>query len=548
MDTDEPNLTAAGAPKSASSRRRCVVVLDDELAIQRLLRVILEGEGYDVVTTDDGHKVLELAAQQQLDLIIQDLRMPKMDGLTFLKQLKQKHPDIPSIVVTAFGTFESAIEAMRLGAYTHLNKPFDTEEMRQTVSRALERLEFSKKSPRAGVAFLDMISQTPSMAAISSLINRVARTDSTVLITGESGTGKELVARSIHYNSLRSDQPFVAVNCGAFTETLLESELFGHVKGSFTNAIADRKGVFESADRGTLFLDEVGELSLTTQVKLLRVLETRTFKPVGGAKDMRVDVRFITATNRNLPEMVSEGQFREDLFYRLNVIPIELPPLRDRKEDIPLLAGHFLARFAKRMNKPMQSIDDSAIEALLKYSWPGNVRELENTIERAVALSIGDKITAADLAGPIRGHASARMAPLSSSSLRPPASTSNSGLTSPASASGSALRTAASASGSALRPAASASGSALAATTHPGPVLINSPFGAHKSEARLPAAGMDLEQWLLERERAYIIQALERTNWNLTEAAKLLNMTFRSIRYRVAKLNIERPTRSESEL
>jgi DNA-binding NtrC family response regulator len=507
-------------PQPASGgRRRRVIVLDDEIAIQRLLRVVLEDEGYEVVTTDDGKQVLELCTKSPVDLIIQDLRMPKMDGLTFLRTLKDRHPDIPSIVVTAFGTFETAIEAMRLGAYTHLTKPFDTEEMRQTVSRALERLEFSRKSPRSNTPFIDIISHNSSMAAISSLINRVARTDSTVLITGESGTGKELVARSIHYGSLRSDQAFVAVNCGAFTETLLESELFGHVKGSFTNAIADRKGVFESADRGTLFLDEVGELSLPTQVKLLRVLETRTFKPVGGAKDTRVDVRFITATNRTLPEMVAAGDFREDLFYRLNVIPIELPPLRERKDDIPLLAGHFLARFAKRMNKAVAAIDDAVIEKLLTYSWPGNVRELENTIERAVALTNEDRISLADLSGPMMG--SGRL-----SGARP----ATQGVIVPV------LVTSPSPVAVAPKSIPAPSSSALLKAT------VGAP-SARQSSPLLPATGMDLEQYLLNQERNYIRQALERCNWNMTEAAKLLGMTFRSIRYRVAKLEIERPTK-----
>ena len=514
-------------PQPASGgRRRRVVVLDDESAIQKLLRVVLEDEGYEVLTTDDGKQALDYCANQQVDLIIQDLRMPKMDGLTFLRTLKERHPDIPSIVVTAFGTFETAIEAMRLGAYTHLTKPFDTEEMRQTVSRALERLEFSRKAPRSNTPFIDIISHNSSMAAISSLINRVARTDSTVLITGESGTGKELVARAIHYGSLRADQSFVAVNCGAFTETLLESELFGHVKGSFTNAIADRKGVFESADRGTLFLDEVGELSLPTQVKLLRVLETRTFKPVGGAKDTRVDVRFITATNRTLPEMVAAGDFREDLFYRLNVIPIELPPLRERKDDIPLLAGHFLARFAKRMNKAVAAIDDAVIEKLLAYSWPGNVRELENTIERAVALTSEDRISLADLSGPMVGAVRLNATRSAvANSVQSPSMASLSGSTAPPPSPVSPI------------PHSASSSSILRATGS----VMKPP--ARQSSPLLPATGMDLEQYLLNQERNYIRQALERCNWNMTEAAKLLGMTFRSIRYRVAKLNIERPTK-----
>jgi two-component system response regulator PilR (NtrC family) len=370
----------------------------------------------------------------------------------------------------------------------------------------------SRKSPRANVPFLDMIGNTPSMSQVSSLVNRVAPTDSTVLITGESGTGKELVARAIHFGSLRADQPFVPVNCGAFTDTLLESELFGHLKGSFTNAIADRKGVFESADRGTLFLDEIGELTQPTQVKLLRVLETRTFKPVGGAKDVKVDVRIIAATNRNLAQMAIDGQFREDLYYRLNVIPIELPPLRDRKDDIPLLAGHFLARFAKRMGKQMSGIDDAVISKLLAYSWPGNIRQLENTIERAVALSQADRITLADLAGPILGATanpttSGRFAPLERSpSTRLP--------------------------GPLPLPPADEAASI--------PASVNSV----SPEVLLPQTGIDLEKHLLDQERAYILQALERCNWNLTEAAKLLNMTFRSIRYRVSKLGIERPSKN----
>jgi two-component system, NtrC family, response regulator PilR len=496
--------------------KRRILVLDDEIAIQNLLRVILEDEGYEVVHTDDGHKALDIVASGKIDLIIHDLRMPKMDGLSFLRALKAKFPAIPCIVVTAFGTFETAIEAMRLGAYTHVNKPFDTEEIRHTVSRALERIEINKKTPRTNTPFIDIISNASLMADVSNLVNRIAPTDSTVLITGESGTGKELIARAIHYNSLRADQAFVPINCGAFTETLLESELFGHLKGSFTNAIADRKGVFESADRGTLFLDEVGELSISTQVKLLRVLETRMFKPVGGTKETKVDVRFITATNRNLQQMVAEGQFREDLFYRLNVIPVELPPLRERKDDIPLLAGHFLARFAKRMNKQITGIDDAVIERLLAYSWPGNVRELENTIERAVAFTRGDRIVLADLAGPaFAGNVSARTQALT---------------------------------GLAARPAPAAPPPAAAPVFLPDAAQSGTPQASRSTlalavKAQLPLQGMDLEQWLLDQERTLITQALERSNWNLTLAAKLLNMTFRSIRYRVSKLEIERPSR-----
>jgi two-component system, NtrC family, response regulator PilR len=514
MENSTTNTTASSSTASArmAPPTRRIIVLDDEQSIQNLLRVILESEGHDVFTTDDGALALKRIQEHGADLVIQDLRMPKMDGLAFLRQLKERYAGIPSIVLTAFGTLESTIEAMRLGAYTHLNKPFDTEEIRQTVSRALERLEVNRRAPKANVPFLEIISKTSLMAQVSTLINRVAPTDSTVLITGESGTGKELVARAIHFLSLRADQQFNAVNCGAFTETLLESELFGHVKGSFTNAIADRKGVFEMADRSTLFLDEVGETTLPTQVKLLRILETRSFRPVGGNRDIKVDVRFITATNRNLTQMCAEGQFREDLFYRLNVIPIELPPLRERTDDIPLLAGHFLAQFAKRMNKPMTGIDEAAIDRLLAHNWPGNVRELENTIERAVALCTGERITIADLPAHVadrrpRDRRANEYQPVST----PPPADWNKPRSTP---SGTHFNT--------------PSGSSLPATAHSGAI---------------PGEGFDLERHLMELERAYILQALEQCNWNLTESARLLNMTFRSIRYKVSKLGIERPTR-----
>lgn len=502
IPSDNPELHSA-----VSTHRHRILVLDDELAIQQLLKSILEGEGYDVVHTDDGTVALNIIATQGVDLIIQDLRMSKMNGLDFLRQLKERHPLIPSIVLTAFGTFGTAVEAMRLGAYTHLSKPFDTEEMRETVSRALNRIEIGKKSPRSTAPFIDIISNSSLMSTISSFVKRVSPTDSTVLITGESGTGKELIARAIHYNSLRADQVFVPVNCGAFTETLLESELFGHLKGSFTNAIADRKGVFESADGGTLFLDEVGELTLPIQVKLLRVLETRMFKPVGGTKETKVDVRFITATNKNLERMVVEGRFREDLFYRLNVIPIVLPPLRDRKDDIPLLAGHFLARLSKRLNKTMSGIDDSVIEKLLSYAWPGNVRELENCIERAVALAKGKWITLEELTDTVLGTGISR--------LQPTPNDGNPGR-------------------NAVPPFYS-----VAEEERQDESPRSDPSGALPQVA-LPLKGIDLERHLLDQERSYILQALERSNWNLTEAAKLLNMTFRSIRYRVSKLGIER--------
>ncbi|MCZ7648869.1 MAG: sigma-54 dependent transcriptional regulator [Planctomycetota bacterium] len=524
--------TAARLPGAAEqARTRRILVLDDEPGMQRLMKVILEGEGYEAIVTDDGAQALEILNRGAFDLVIQDLRMPKMDGLTFLRLMKEKHPETLSIVVTAYGTWETAVEAMRLGAYTHLTKPFDTEEFRSLVARALERRELAERgSARDHFPLLDLVGNSPSMNAIVVMVKRIAPTDTTVLISGESGTGKELVARAIHYNSLRAQGPFVAVNCGAFTETLLESELFGHVKGAFTNAIADRKGLFETADRGTLFLDEIGEMSMLMQVKLLRVLETHTFKPVGGNRETRCDVRIIAATNRTLSQMCAEGEFREDLFHRLNVIPIALPPLRERPEDVPMLAGHFLARYSKRMGKVVKTITESSMRRLIAYHWPGNVRELENTIERAVALCTGDKITEGDLVGPMA-------APPGSGSLNPVQL-----------ASGYAIP--------AVTPAdlqryreRKGSTRVLSPAGLPRPSSVNMPAaqivpGLTAVPQTLPEEGMDLERFLLEQERAFIVQALERTGWNMTEAAKLLGMTFRSIRYRVSKLNIERPSRS----
>lgn len=597
------DVTNGGAQSAQLGLRKRIVILDDEQNIQLLLKHVLENEGYEVVTTDDGRQALEIIRNSPVDLIIQDLRMPKMDGLQFLRHLKEINPDLPSIVLTAYGTLETAVEAMRLGAYTHINKPFDTDEIRLTVSRALERLELRRKNSRSLVPFLDIIGTTNAMSDVSRLIGMVAPTDSTILISGESGTGKELVARAVHYNSLRADQAFIPVNCGAFTETLLESELFGHVRGAFTNAINNHEGVFERADRGTLFLDEVGEMSLTTQVKLLRVLETRTFKPVGGSKDVKVDVRFITATNKNLSTMVAEGQFREDLFYRLNVIPIQLPPLRERREDIPLLAGHFLATCAKKANKQIKAIDDSAIEKLLVYPWPGNVRELQNTIERAVALARSDRITLAEISLPQQGKGSGSYRPLPPSppqfqppqyrsapqqqrptqpvmqdsfarsynaslnapreqetayagehpltgglppglhrppTPNPPPPRPNSGAYQPGSMT-SGFHKPGTTSGFHQPAAPSTSSGFYSQTTIGMPVPPHGAPANVSAQVMLPPEGMDLEKFLLEQERALIVQALERSNWNLTEAAKILCMTFRSIRYRVAKLAIDRP-------
>ena len=395
-----------------------IIVVDDEASMRKVLAAVLAHDGHEVFATDDGAEALERYRSGAFDLVIEDLRMPKMHGLELLRRLKELDPAVLVIVMTAFGTWDSAVEAMRLGAYDYLKKPCDNDHLCAVVNKALERKRAGLAVRVAGQAPLvadALIGNDPRMREVMNVIRRVAPTDSTVLIQGESGTGKELVASAIHAQSLRAGGPFVDINCGAFAETLLDSELFGHVKGSFTGAVADKMGLIEAADQGTLFLDEVAELSHPTQVKLLRVLESRQFRPVGGVTDKRVDVRFIAATNRDLEGLVVKGTFREDLFYRLNVIPVLLPPLRERREDIPQLAGYFLGKHAARSGRQISVIEERAAQWLKTYDWPGNVRELENLIERAVALTKTDRLTVEDLAA---GSAS-RRAPLSAGGAPP---------------------------------------------------------------------------------------------------------------------------------
>jgi two-component system response regulator PilR (NtrC family) len=525
MNSSTAETSTAREAAAASALPR-ILVLDDEPNMQRLMRVILEDEGYRVRITDSGHQALEWIAQDGCDLVVQDLVMPQMDGLTFLRLLRERHPEVLSIVVTAYGTWETAVEAMRLGAYTHIAKPFDTADFRQVVARALERKRFTEARPRPDLRpSRDIVGCSAIINAVVQLIKRIAPTDTTVLISGDSGTGKELVARAIHDYSLRAKGPFVAVNCGAFPESLLESELFGHVRGAFTNAIADRPGLFHAADSGTLFLDEVGETSPLMQVKLLRVLETRTYKPVGGDRESKADVRIIAATNKNLGQLVADGILREDLYHRLNVIPVSLPSLRERKEDIPLLAGHFLARYSQRMGKPVTSFEEAALARLMQYDWPGNIRELENAIERAVALSTADCIAASDITG--LGGAWTITRRVSGA----PAGAAAAGYPGPPSVSSRAGGVFPHQAGEVPYAAAQ-----WPPEASPAPPPATPP-------APLPPGGLDLERYMEQLERGYILQALERTGWNMTEAAKLLGMSFRSMRYRVGKLGIERPTR-----
>lgn len=375
-----------------------ILVADDEPHICELLRDLLETAGATVITATTGAEALAIITSQEPDLAILDVRMPSPDGLEVLQQLQEKEADIPVIVITAQESSTVAIEAMRRGAYDYIAKPFNIDAVLLSVDRALAygRLTRRVRSLEQQVEKSDprdtLIGASPAMLEVYKLIGRVAKSDATVLITGESGTGKEVVAHVLHRTSGRREGPFVAVNCAALPETLLESELFGHEKGAFTGAIAQRKGRFEQAKGGTIFLDEIGEMSQATQKKLLRVLQERTFERLGGNLTVKADVRVLAATNRNLSLEMAEGRFREDLFYRLNVITIDLPPLRERKEDIPALVQHFLARASRRAKVKASPISEEGMALLMSYHWPGNVRQLENTIERAVVLSQGRPI------------------------------------------------------------------------------------------------------------------------------------------------------------
>jgi two-component system response regulator AtoC len=375
-----------------------ILIVDDEENFRHMLSVILVKEGYEVETASNGEEGIQKAITAPFDQILCDIRMPRMDGLEFLKEIQKTAVDATIIVMSAYGTVDIAIEAMKLGAYDYISKPFKPDEIILTLRKAEEREQLRRENQllRREVAkeysFENIVSKNENMQKMFDVIKKVAQYKSTVLITGESGTGKELVARALHYNSERAQNPFVPVNCGAIPENLLESELFGHVKGAFTDAIRTKKGLFEEADGGTLFLDEIGELPGPLQVKLLRVLQEGEIRRIGESRSITVDVRIVVATVKDLTKEVNDGRFREDLFYRLNVLPIHIPPLRERKEDIPLLIHHFINKFNQSMNKNVAGIDHPALEALMNHKWYGNVRELENTIERAIVLTDQDNI------------------------------------------------------------------------------------------------------------------------------------------------------------
>jgi len=380
-----------------------ILLIDDEENFRHMLSVILKKRGYDVETASDGIDGLKKVDSGAFDTVLCDIRMPQMDGLEFLKEAQKAGCESTIIMMSAYGTLDTAIEAMKMGAYDYISKPFKPDEIILTLKKAEERERlrrenlFLKKEVQKEYSFENIISKNERMRQIFDTIRKVAKYKSTILIAGESGTGKELVAKAIHFNSDRSNQPFIPVNCGAIPENLLESELFGHTKGSFTNAVRTKKGLFEEADGGTMFLDEIGELPLQLQVKLLRVLQDGEIRRIGDSKAIQIDVRIIAATIKDLDKEVRENKFRDDLFYRLNVLPMKIPPLKERKEDIPLLVDHFIHKYSRELGKPIEGIAPEALNCLLNYNWNGNVRELENVIERAIVLTESHRIEVENL-------------------------------------------------------------------------------------------------------------------------------------------------------
>ena len=381
-----------------------ILVVDDEKLIRWSLKERLSREGHTVTEAEDGKAAMAALDAELPNLVLLDMKLPDTDGLTILKAVMERAPELPVIIITAYSTVDTAVEAMRVGAYDYISKPFEMDELTMTVNRALEasslRHEVKERvrEEKSRFGIHNLVGKSRPMHEIGALVQKVSQSQaSTVLIRGESGTGKDVIARAIHFESARAEKPFMNITCTALQDTLLESELFGHEKGSFTDAKTQKKGLFELANNGTIFLDEIGDMSPTLQAKLLRALEERAFRRVGGSQDIKVDVRIIAATNRPLEKLIEEKKFREDLYYRLNIITVDVPPLRDRREDIPLLVEHFLKRFASEFRKPVNDVSGEALRKLESYEWPGNVRELKNVIERAVLLGSGPVINADDL-------------------------------------------------------------------------------------------------------------------------------------------------------
>ncbi|PID75021.1 MAG: Fis family transcriptional regulator [Desulfobacterales bacterium] len=380
-------------PSDQKDSKEHILIVDDELSMREVIEMLLTRNGYAVTCADSGNAAIKLLKKKRFDLLLLDIRLGDIDGIEVLKTAKERDADVVVIMISAHATAETAVDAMNAGAYDYIPKPFNNDELLSTIAKALdlksldnEKIQ-SENTLRNTLHFDRIVGNSPRMAHIYDLIKRVSQTNTSVLITGESGTGKELIAQAIHQESGRCNEPFVPINCGGIPETLMESELFGHKKGSFTGAEKDKQGLFQTAHRGTIFLDEIGELPIQVQVKLLRVIQERTIRPVGGNDDLSVDIRIISATNKNLEKEVIDGTFREDLFYRLNVVEIKVPPLRERKADLQLLAQYFLDKYSRKMGKEISKISSYAIDLMAKYDFPGNVRELENLMERSVALS-----------------------------------------------------------------------------------------------------------------------------------------------------------------
>ncbi len=377
-----------------------ILIVDDELNMRLVLQAMLKKEGYAVTTASNGMEALKILKADQMDIVVTDLKMPKLDGMGLLGEIIRDYPSIPVIIITAHGTIATAVDALKKGAFDYITKPFEQDELKQVIQKAVKTRRLDEDEALLNPDDIDrygIIGSSDRITEIFETIKRVAPTTTTILITGETGTGKELIARAIHRNSPRKNNPFIKINCAAIPESLMESELFGYEKGAFTGAATKKQGRFELAHKGTLFLDEVGELPKDMQVKLLQVIQEQEFERVGGLQTIKVDVRLITATNRNLFEDVKDGRFREDLYYRLNVIPAHLPPLRERKEDIPVLINFFIEKFNKKLDRSVKYIDEKVTNLLIQYAWPGNIRELENLVERMILMARGDTIVLADL-------------------------------------------------------------------------------------------------------------------------------------------------------
>jgi len=382
-----------------------ILVVDDEINMQVVLRAMLKKEGYEVFTAPDGREALKVLADDDIDVVVTDLKMPNLDGMGLLERVAADYPAVPVIMITAHGTVATAVDALKKGAFDYVTKPFEQDELKNVVLKAIKTRRLSDEEFVAGADEIDrygIVGASEPMQEIFETIKRVAPTTTTILISGETGTGKELIANAIHINSPRKGNPLIKINCAAIAENLMESELFGYEKGAFTGAVVTKPGRFELAHKGTLFLDEVGELPKEMQVKLLRVIQEQTFERVGGLKTIKVDVRLITATNRNLFQDVKEGRFREDLFYRLNVLPIHLPALRERRDDIPTLIAYFVDRFRKKLVRDIQGLEDDVLDLFINYDWPGNIREMENLLERLVLMARGQTIAMADVPGEIK--------------------------------------------------------------------------------------------------------------------------------------------------